>query len=112
VRESIVKDVLAQRPGKVPATVPPRRRASVDQITASWLEDIRGSGIDVVGDLADLESVWPDDEGHWADPDRPTRRPWPMLRSRRSPRPRPVGRTPVADDDSGAVARLTRMLRG
>jgi len=113
VRESIVKDVLAQRPGKVPATVPPRRRATVDQITASWLEDIRGTGIDVVGDLADLESVWPDDEGSWADPDRadPEAVADAAIEALAHVLAR-VGRTPVADDDSGAVARLTRMLRG
>ncbi len=30
---------------------------------------MRGSGIDVVGDLAELETRWGD--GQWADPDRP-----------------------------------------
>ena len=52
-----------------PATVPPRRRPAVEAITASWLEEIRRSGIDVVGDLEDLVPVWPDDGEHWPDPD-------------------------------------------
>ena len=69
VREAIVKELLAERPGKQPATVPPRRRAAVDAITASWLEEIRESGIDVVGDLDELVPVWPDDGGQWLDPD-------------------------------------------
>ena len=113
VRESIVKEVLAQRPDKVLATVPPRRRASVDEITASWLEDIRRSGVDVVGDLKDLEPVWPDDEDHWSDPDQadPAIVAEAAIEALAHVLSR-VGRTPVADDDAGAVARLTRMLRG
>ena len=69
VRETVVKEVLAQRPGKEQATVPPGRRPSIDAITADWLEQVRASGIDVVGDLADLESVWPDHSDHWPNPD-------------------------------------------
>jgi len=69
VRESIVKDVLARRSGMVPASVPPGRRSKVDAITASWIEDIRGSGIDVVGDLDDLVPVWPAADAGWTDPD-------------------------------------------
>ena len=69
VREAIVKELLAERPGMQPATVPPRRRPAVETITASWLEEIRESGIDVVGDLDDLVPVWPDDAEPWPDPD-------------------------------------------
>jgi len=68
VRETIVKDVLAQRPG-VPATVPPQRRPLIDELSTSWLGEIRASGVDVVGDLEDLVPVWPDDSEHWSDPD-------------------------------------------
>jgi hypothetical protein len=112
VRESIVREVLAERPGKVPATVPPKRRAAVERITATWLEEIRTLGVDVVGDLADLEPVWPDDEDDWPDPDRPD----PAVVADAAIEALAhvlarVGRTPVADDDTGPVARLTRMLR-
>ncbi len=69
VRETIVKDVLAQRPGREQATVPPGRRPSIDAITAEWLERLRAARVDVVGDLADLESVWPDHSDHWPNPD-------------------------------------------
>ena len=67
----------------------------------------------MVGDLADLEPVWPDDEGHWSDPDRadPAVVADAAIEALAHVLAR-VGRTPVADDDSGAVARLTRMLRG
>jgi hypothetical protein len=113
VRESIVKEVLAQRPDKQPATVPPGRRAAVEEITASWLEDIRASGVDVVGDLADLEPAWPDDADHWCDPDQadPELVADAAIEALAHVLAR-VGRAPVADDDEGAVARLTRMLRG
>ncbi len=69
VREAIVKDVLAQRAGRERATVPPRHRSAVDEITAEWLQRIEESGIDVVGELDDLVPVWPDRET-WTDPDQ------------------------------------------
>ncbi len=71
VRETVVKEVLAGRAGAQPVTVPPPLRAWVEEIGASWVERIRDSGVDVVGDLADLEPVWPDDDEAWVDPDRP-----------------------------------------
>jgi hypothetical protein len=70
VREMIVKEVLAQRPDKVQASVPPRRRASVEKITDRWIEDIAAMGVDVVGDLAELRPVWPEHTGPWPNPDR------------------------------------------
>lgn len=111
VRESIVKDVLAQRPGKVPATVPPKRRPQVEKITAAWTEEIRGLGIDIVGDLADLEPVWPDTASPWPNPD--TADPEAVadaaiealahVLARVGPAPAP--------EATGTVSRLTRMLR-
>ena len=71
VRELVVKDVLAVRPDMRRATVPPDRRAFVDEVTAGWLEWVRRSGIDVVGDVDDLRPVWPDDADPWPDPDAP-----------------------------------------
>ena len=69
VRETIVKEVLAQRPDKVQATVPPRRRATVEAITTAWIEEIAAAGYDVVGDLAELRPIWPEDADAWPDPD-------------------------------------------
>lgn len=112
VRESIVKDVLAARPDKVQATVPPEQRASVDQLTAAWLEEIRGSGVAIVGDLSDLEPAWPDDAGTWVDPDQadPQVVADAAIEALAHVLSR-VGRSPVSEDDTGPVARLTRMLR-
>lgn len=72
VRESIVRRALAERAGMRPATVPPQRRDWVDGLTSQWLEDLAGCGYDVVGDLAELRSVWPDDADTWSDPDLAT----------------------------------------
>ncbi len=69
VRETIVREVLAQRPEMKPATVPPKRRAAIEAITSDWLTEISKSGVDIVGDLEDLRSVWPDDADTWSDPD-------------------------------------------
>ena len=44
VRESIVKEVLAQRPDKVPATVPPRGEPPSSRSPPAWLEEIRALG--------------------------------------------------------------------
>ncbi len=70
VREHIVKEVLAGREDSPRATVPPRIRPWVDEVTSSWVARIGDLGVDVVGDLEDLRSDWPDDQDDWADPDR------------------------------------------
>ena len=70
VRETIVKDVLAQQPDRRPTTVPPRRRETVDAIVADWLEQLSTSGIDVVGDLEELRPRWPVETGRWPNPDK------------------------------------------
>jgi len=72
VRELIARDTLGK--GKRPsvrATLPPASREFVDAVTAEWVEWVDGSRIDVVGDLAELRTRWPDDDTTWANPDRP-----------------------------------------
>ncbi len=109
VREGIVKDVLAGRPGKVRASVPPRHRSAVDEITAAWLDEIRKSGVDVVGDLDDLVPVWPDDET-WSDPDEPD----PALVAEAAIQALAyiIDEIGTGTRGLGPVARLTRRLRG
>ncbi len=110
VRETIVREVLAQRPDKVPATVPPKRRPQVESITAKWLEEVRAAGIDVVGTLEDLESVWPDGSEPWPNPDRaePDAIADAAIEALAHVLAR-VDRAPITD--AGTVARLTRLLR-
>ena len=64
-----MRDVLSGRRDSPRATVPPSARPWVDEVTETWLTRIRDLGVDVVGDLADLRTVWPDDHDGWPDPD-------------------------------------------
>jgi hypothetical protein len=109
VREAIVKEVLAERPGKQRATVPPRYRPAVDEITADWLAQIQKSGIDVVGDLDDLLPVWPGEE-NWADPDEPD--PAIVAEAAIQALAFVVDEIGTGTRGAGPVARLTRRLRG
>jgi len=71
VRELMVHQTLAQRPGMVKATLPPPAYPWAQEIAAEWADWIEGSGVDVIGDVADLRPVPPDEKEHWHDPDSP-----------------------------------------
>lgn len=72
VREVIARDTLARRPGQVRATLPESQWPFVEEVTAEWHEWLVGAGVDVVGDLADLEPRRPDyTDGTWINPDHP-----------------------------------------
>ena len=112
VRESIVKEVLAQRPGKVRVTVPPPRRAAVDQITApGWRRSAPRSTTSWATSPTSSRSG-PTTKDSWVDPDQadPEAVAEAAIEALAHVLTR-VGRTPVTDEDTGAVARLTRMLR-
>jgi hypothetical protein len=69
VRGLLAHQTLAHREDKVRAELPPDSKPFVDEVTGEWVEWVQGAGIDVVGDLAELESLW--SPGTWADPDKP-----------------------------------------
>jgi len=72
VREVIARDTLAQRPDQIRPVVPERRWSFVEDVTAEWLEWLDGAGVDVIGDLADLEPQRPDySDNDWIHPDKP-----------------------------------------
>jgi hypothetical protein len=77
VRDLIARDTLGRHKSPQRATLPPESREFVDAVTAEWVEWVEGSGIDVVGDLAELETTWSDADATWVNPDRP--RPTDML---------------------------------
>ncbi|GGF47725.1 hypothetical protein GCM10011519_22210 [Marmoricola endophyticus] len=70
VRELLARDVLGPRKGTLRATVPPRFRSFVEEVTTQWRDWIAASGIDVVGDVDELTPQW-DDPVDWVDPDKP-----------------------------------------
>ncbi len=109
VREGLVKDVLAQRAAQERATVPPQHRAHLDELTAEWLQQIRESGIDVVGDLDDLVPVWPD-EASWTDPDEADAAV--VAEAAIQALAYVIDEIDAGTRGTGPMARLTRRLRG
>lgn len=70
VREILVHQNLAHREGRR-VRLPPHLHPWVDEVAESWVEWAEGSGIHVVGDLADLRPAPPREDVAWVDPDDP-----------------------------------------
>jgi hypothetical protein len=68
IREMLAQEQLVGR-GSPPVRLPPDAFDWVEERTEEWLEWVRQSGIDVVGDLDDLRPVAPDPDEKWHDPD-------------------------------------------
>lgn len=73
VRQLMVHETLAHRKGMRRATLPPHAFDWAEQVAEEWIEWVEGSGVHVVGDVADLRPVRPDPDARWHDPDRPRR---------------------------------------
>lgn len=73
VRELVVHQTLAQRPDMAKVTLPPAAFPWAQEVAEEWIEWVEGSGIDVIGDVADLRPVSPAADVPWANPDRPRR---------------------------------------
>jgi hypothetical protein len=72
VREVIARDTLADRPDQIRAVLPESRWGFVEEVTSEWIEWLQGSGVDVVGDLTDLQPPRPDfADRSWIHPDKP-----------------------------------------
>ncbi len=110
VRETIVKEVLAGRPGKVQATVPPDRRESVEKVTEAWIGELAGSGVDVVGDLTELRPSWPADTDPWPDPDHAD--PEKVAEAALESLAHVLAEIGAPRPEDGPLARLSRRLRG
>jgi hypothetical protein len=73
VKEVLVQRHLATRPPAHRLTLPPRWHPWAREVTDTWVDWVEGSGIDVVGDVAELYPV--DDPARpWVNPDRPNPR--------------------------------------
>ena len=73
VRELVVHQTFAQRPVMTKVTLPPTAFDWADEVADEWVQWVRDSGIDVVGDVADLRPARPDPDAVWSNPDRPRR---------------------------------------
>jgi hypothetical protein len=74
VRQLVVHETLAQRKDMTRATLPPSAYPWVEEIAQEWVDWVEGSGIHVIGDVADLRPVRPAEDAVWRDPDKPRRR--------------------------------------
>ncbi len=69
IRELLAQEVLVARDAW-PVRLPPERYDLAEQQGERWIEWIRGSGVDVVGDLDDLRPRRPAADDEWRNPDR------------------------------------------
>jgi hypothetical protein len=71
VRGLLVQRNLAKKGDSRRITVPPTVHDWLDEVTGEWVDWVRASGIDVIGDLDDLRTPRPDPDARWEDPDQP-----------------------------------------
>ncbi|HVX54527.1 hypothetical protein [Nocardioides sp.] len=70
IRLMLAEGVLVNRDSDT-VRMPPSLHPWVSELTERWIGWVEQSGIDVVGDLADLRVPTPDPAATWHDPDRP-----------------------------------------
>lgn len=72
--DELIRDMLAQgelvKHRSAPVALPPARFDWAEEQADRWIEWIEGSGVHVVGDVADLRPVRPDPEARFRNPDR------------------------------------------
>ncbi len=73
IRELVVHQTMAQRPRMTKVTLPPAALPWAEEVTEEWIDWVRGSGIDVIGDIEDLRPQPLPADQRWVDPDRPRR---------------------------------------
>jgi hypothetical protein len=71
IREVVVHQTMAKRPAMAKISLPPTAFGWATEVAEEWIDWVQGSGIDVVGDVADLRPVQPVER--WVNPDRPRR---------------------------------------
>ncbi len=72
--DALIRELLAQRElvsrESLPVRLPPSRFEWAEQQADLWIDWVKGSGVDVVGDLEDLRPRRPLEGTPWRDPDR------------------------------------------
>lgn len=71
VRQLVVHETLAARPGMRPVTLPPEAYDWAEEVAQGWVDWVKEAGVDVVGDLDELRPLRPSAGSEWQDPDRP-----------------------------------------
>ena len=69
IRELLAQEVLVSR-DSIPVRLAPERFDYAEAQGERWIDWIKGSGVDVVGDVEDLRPRRPDPEARWRNPDR------------------------------------------
>jgi hypothetical protein len=69
IRELLAQEVLVSR-DSIPVRLSPDRFDHAEAQAELWIDWIKGSGVDVVGDVEDLRPRRPDPEARWRNPDR------------------------------------------
>ena len=69
IRQMLAQDQLVRR-SSPPVRLPPERFDWAEGEAQRWIDWIRTSGVDVVGDLEDLRPVRPAETERWRNPDR------------------------------------------
>ncbi len=114
VRGLLVQQNLAKKHKSRAITIPPWAYDWVDEVTEEWVDWIHASGIDVVGDVADLRARRPDPDEAWENPDKAK----PKLVNKASMRALEIlvlelaERPDPAQAPSARFGRLARHLRG
>jgi len=73
IRELLAQQVLVSRKA-IPVRLPPDRYGFAEQQADAWIEWIKGSGVDVVGDVEDLRPGPVDPDAVWLNPDTVSRK--------------------------------------
>lgn len=72
--DSLIREMLAQnelvKRESAPVRLPPGAYDWVEEKTERWIEYLEQSGVDVIGDLADLRPVRPEEGAPWHNPDK------------------------------------------
>jgi hypothetical protein len=69
IRERLAQEVLVAR-DSIPVRLSPDRFGWAEEQGGLWIDWIRGSGVDVVGDVEDLRPRRPEEGARWRDPDQ------------------------------------------
>ena len=69
IREMLAQEQLVNRRSAA-VRLPPERFAWAEQEAERWISWLEASGVDVVGDVAELRPVPPPEDQRWVDPDK------------------------------------------